>query len=44
MTTKNYDDSGSVSSPPEPRWYCLSIDATLSLIGDMNLDKQEKSK
>ena len=32
-----------MSQQPEPRWYCLSIDATLALIGAMNLDKQEKS-
>ena len=31
MTTQNYDDSGSVSSPPEPRWYCLSIEGLCSL-------------
>ena len=24
MTTPHYDDSDSVSSPPEPRWYCLN--------------------
>ena len=24
MTTQNYDDSDSVSSQPEPRWYCLN--------------------
>lgn len=34
MTTKNYDDSGSVSSPPKPRWYCLSIDGAATLCID----------
>ena len=34
MTTKNYDDSGSVSSPPKPRWYCLSIDGAAPLCID----------
>lgn len=34
MTTQNYDDSGSVSSPPKPRWYCLSIDGAATLCID----------
>lgn len=34
MTTPHYDDSGSVSSPPEPRWYCLSIDGAATLCID----------
>ncbi len=34
MTTPHYDDSGSVSRPPEPRWYCLSIDGAATLCID----------
>lgn len=34
MTTPHHDDSGSVSSPPKPRWYCLSIDGAATLCAD----------
>ena len=34
MTTPHYDDSGSVSSPPEARWCCLSIDGAATLCID----------
>jgi len=34
MTTPHYDDSGSVSGQPEPRWYCLSIDGAATLCID----------
>ena len=34
MTTPHYDDSDSVSSPPEPRWYCLNKIGMATLCAD----------